>query len=119
MSDHIYPNLPYYKRAWVPVLEMAKLMLEEGEEYFLCTAVTEAAMKCETRYGGTWLEMGAKIRDAISDALGKYMTVIDWYRGTFSESISKQHKSQSERAKDLKAYRLGWLDHIIAECKDA
>ena len=114
MSNHPYPKLAYYKREWVPVLEMAKLTLEE--EYFLCIAVTEAAMKCETRYGGTWLEMGAKIRDAISDALGKYMTVIDWYRGTFSESISK-HKSQRERAEDFKAYRLGWLDHIIAECK--
>ena len=100
------------------MLETAKLMLEEGEEYFLCIAVTEAAMKCETRYGGTWLEMGAKIRDAISDALGKYMTVNSWHWGTFNKSISKR-KSQSGRTEDFKAYRLGWLDHIIAECKDA
>ena len=116
MSNHPYPKLAYYKREWVPVLEMAKLTLEE--EYFLCIAVTEAATICETRYGGTWQEMGAKIRDTISDALGKYMTVNSWHWGTFNKSISKR-KSQSGRTEDFKAYRLGWLDHIIAECKDA
>lgn len=118
MSNHIYPKLACYKREWVPALEMAKLMLEEGEEYFLCIAVTEAAIKCETRYGGTWQEMGIKIRAAISDALGKYMTVNSWHWGTFNKSISKR-KSQSGRTEDFKAYRLGWLDRIIEECKDA
>ena len=117
MSNHIYPKLACYKREWVPVLEMAKLTLDQ--EYFLCIAVNEAATMCETRYGGTaWQELGAEIRDTISDSLGNCRTVIVWYRGTFSESISKR-KSQSERSEDYKAYRLAWIDHIIAECKDA
>ena len=116
MSNHIYPNLPYYRREWVPLLEMTKLTLEE--EYLLCIAVTAAATMCETRYGGTWQELGAEIRDAISDSLGKYMTVTTWHRDTFNKSISK-HKAQSERAADFTAYRLAWIDHIIAECKDA
>ena len=117
MSNHNYPKLACYKREWVPVLEMAKLTLEE--EYLLCIAVTAAATMCETRYGGTaWQELGAEIRGAISSALGKYMTVTTWHRDTFSKSISKR-KSQSGRAADFTAYRLAWIDHIIEECKDA
>ena len=117
MSNYIYPKLACYKREWVPVLEMAKLTLEE--KYFLCIAVTAAATMCETRYGGTaWQELGAEIRGAISSALGKYMTVVTWHRGTFNKSISKR-KSQSGRSEDYKAYRRAWIDHIIAECKDA
>ena len=115
MSDHNYPELPYYKREWVPVLEMAKLTLEE--EYLLCIAVTAAATMCETQYGGTaWQELNAEIRGAISSALGKYITVTDWHRNTFNKSISKR-RTQSGRAADFVAYRLAWLDHIIAECK--
>ena len=117
MSNHNYPKLACYKREWVSVLEMAKLTLDQ--EYFLCIAVNEAATMCETRYGGTaWQELGAEIRDTISDSIGNCRTVIVWYRGTFSESISKR-KSQSGRSEDYKAYRLAWIDHIIAECKDA
>lgn len=117
MSNHIYPKLACYKREWVPVLEMAKLTLEE--EYFLCIAVTEAAIMCETRYEGTaWQEMGAKLRDTITDSLGNHATVTTWHRGTFSKSISKR-RSQSGRSEDYKAYRRAWIDHIIAECKDA
>ncbi len=115
MSNHNYPKLACYKREWVPVLELAKLTLEE--EYFLCIAVTEAAIMCETRYGGTaWQGMGSEIRGAITSALGKYMSVNSWHLGTFNKSISKR-KSQSGRTEDFKAYRLGWLDHIIEECK--
>ena len=117
MSNHNYPKLACYKREWVPVLEMAKLILDQ--EYFLCIAVNEAATMCETRYGGTaWQELGAEIRGAISSALGKYMTVTDWHRNTFNKSISKR-RSQSGRAADLIAYRLAWIDHIIEECKNA
>ena len=116
MSNYNYPKLACYKREWVPVLEMAKLTLEE--EHFLCIAVTEAAIKREIRYGGTWQEMGAKIRDAISDSLGEYLTVTTWHHDTFNKSISKR-RSQSGRAADFTAYRLAWIDHIIAECKDA
>ena len=117
MSNHNYPKLACYKREWVPVLEMAKLTLEE--EYLLCIAVAAAATIYETRYGGTaWQELGAEIRGAISSALGKYMTVTTWHRDTFSKSISKR-KSQSGRAADFIAYRLAWIDHIIEECKDA
>lgn len=117
MSNHNYPKLACYKREWVPVLEMSKLTLEE--EYHLCIAVTVAATMCETRYGGTaWQELGAEIRGAISSALGKYMTVTTWHRDTFNKSITK-HKAQSERAADFIAYRFAWIDHIIAECKDA
>ena len=115
MSDHIYPSLPCYKREWVPVLEMAKLTLEE--KYLLCIAVTAAATMCETRYGGTaWQELNAEIRGTISSALGKYITVTDWHRGTFNKSISK-HKAFSGRVADFIAYRFAWLDHIIEECK--
>ena len=115
MSTHTYPKLACYKREWVPLLEMAKLTLDQKR--FLCAAVTEAVTMCETRYGGTaWQEMGAKIRNTISDSLGNYMSVITWHRDTFNKSISK-HKAQSERAADFTAYRFAWLDHIIAECK--
>ena len=117
MSNHNYPKLPYYKREWIPVLEMAKLTLEE--EYLLCIAVTAAATICETRYGGTaWQELNAEIRGAISSALGKYITVTDWHRGTFNKSISER-RSQSGRSADFTAYRLAWIDHIIEECKNA
>ena len=95
MSNHNYPKLACYKREWVPVLEMAKLILDQ--EYFLCIAVNEAATMCETRYGGTaWQELNAEIRGAISSALGKYITVTDWHRNTFNKSISKR-RSQSGR----------------------
>ena len=95
---------------------MAKLTLEE--EYLLCIAVTAAATMCETRYGGTaWQELGDEIRGAISSALGKYITVTDWHRGTFNKSISKR-RTQSGRSADFTAYRLAWIDHIIAECKE-
>ena len=115
MSNHTYPKLACYKREWVPVLEMAKLTLDH--EYFLCVAVTEAAIMCETRYEGTaWQEMGAKLRDTIPDSLGKYITVTAWHRNTFNKSISKR-RSQSGRAADFAAYRLAWIDHIIAECE--
>ena len=115
VNTYVFPEFPYYSKEWVPILEAAKLILEE--EYFLCIAVTEAATMCETRYGGTaWKEMGAKIRDTISDSLGNYTSVITWHRDTFNKSITK-HKAQSERAADFIAYRLAWIDYIIMKCE--
>ena len=116
MSNYIFPELPYYKKGWVPVLEMAKLALDH--EDFICTAVSIGARMCEAQRGGVkWLELGAEIKDAISDSLGRHLTVSTWHRDTFNKAIS-EHRVPSRRAGAVKAYRLAWIDHIIARCKE-
>lgn len=42
MNNYVFPELPQYKKGWVPVLEMAKLALnqEDFQEDFPCTAVS-------------------------------------------------------------------------------
>ena len=117
MSNHNYPKLACYKREWVPVLEMAKLTLHQ--EDYLCLAVDEAVSMRETQHEGTaWQELGDEITAAIDDSLGRNLTVSTWHRDTFNKSISK-HKAHSMKVEDYRAYRLAWIDHIIAECKDA
>ena len=115
MSNYVFPELPYYKKGWVPVLEMTKLALDQ--EAFLCTAVSTGARMCEAQRGGVkWLELGAEIKDAISDSLGRHLTVSTWYWCTFGKSISK-HKTHNKKVEDYRAYRLVWIDHIIMKCK--
>ena len=115
MSNYVFPELPYYSKEWIPILEMANLALDQ--EDYLCHAVTEAAKVCEAQRGGVkWLELGAEIKDAISDSLGRHLTVSTWYWCTFGKSISK-HKTHSKKVKDYRAYRLAWIDHIIKECE--
>ena len=116
MSNYVFPELPYYKKGWVPVLEMAKLALDQ--EDFLCTAVSIGARMCEAQRGGVkWLELGAEIKDAISDSLGRHLTVVTWHRFTFNKAISR-FKCQDKRVKAYKTYRLAWIDHIIARSKE-
>lgn len=116
MNNYVFPELPYYRKGWVPVLEMAKLALDQ--EDYLCRAVTAAARVCETQYGGTaWQELGYSIKAAVSNSLGRHMTVSTWYWHTFGKSISRC-KSYSEQAKAYKTYRLAWIDHIIARSKE-
>ena len=112
---YVFPELACYKKGWVPVLEMAKLALDQ--EDYLCLAVDEAAIRCEGQYGGAaWQELGDEIKDAIDNSLGIYMTVSTWYWCIFGKSISK-HKAHSKKVEDYRAYRLAWLDHIIARCE--
>ena len=115
MNNYVFPELPYYSKEWIPVLEAAKLALDQ--EDYLCHAVVEAVSMCETQHGGTaWQELGDEITDAICDSLGRIITVSAWYQVTFGKSISKR-KTHSKKVEDYRAYRHAWLDHIIKECE--
>lgn len=116
MKNYGFPELACYSKEWVPVLEAAKLALDQ--EDFLCPAVTAAARVCETQYGGTaWQELGFKIKTAISNSLGRHTTVTNWHTHTFGKSITR-HERCRKKVKDYKAYRLAWIDHIIKECEE-
>lgn len=95
MKNYVFPELAYYSKEWVPILEAAKLALDQ--EDYLCHAVTAAARVCETQYGGTaWQELGYSIKAAISNSLGRHMTVSTWHWHTFGKSISRcQHTDES------------------------
>ena len=115
VNTYVFPELPYYSKEWLPVLEAAKLTLVQ--EDYLCHAVIEAVSMCETQHEGTaWHELGDEITAAIDDSLGRNITVSTWYWVTFGKSISK-HKTYSKKLKDYKVYRLAWIDHIIMKCK--
>ena len=119
VNTYVFPELPQYKKGWVPVLEMAKLALnqEDFQEDLLCTAVSTGARMCEAQRGGVkWLELGAEIKDAISDSLGRHLTVVTWHRFTLNKEISR-FKCPDRRVKAYKAYRLAWIDHIIMKCE--
>ena len=116
MKNYVFPELAYYSKEWVPILEAAKLALDQ--EGYLCLAVEEAVSMWETQHGGTaWQELGDEIKDAIANSLGIRTSVTAWHWHTFGKSISK-HKAHSKKVEDFKAYRLAWIDHIIARCKE-
>ena len=117
MSNYVFPELPYYKKEWVPVLEAAKDLIERDEAKFLCIAVSATVSVCGSRQGREkWARLTDSIRAAISDVLGDYITVRAWHLDTFNKAIS-EHSLPSRRAKAIKAYRLAWIDHIIKECQ--
>ena len=118
MSNYIFPELPYYKKGWVPVLEAAKDLIKRDEAKFLCIAVSASVVVCSSRQERVkWTRLADSIRAAISDVLGDYITVSTWHRDTFNKAIS-EHRVPSRRAGAVKAYRLAWIDHIIARCEE-
>ena len=55
--NYVFPELPYYSKEWIPILEEAKLTLHQ--EDYLCIAVAEAAIRCEGNteelHGKSWV----------------------------------------------------------------
>lgn len=117
MNNYVFPELPYYMEDWVPVLKIAKDLIERDEARFVCSAVSASVCMRGPRYTrANWTEAVSEIRGAISVALESQITVSSWYRLTFKKSISR-FRSLDKQAKATKAYRLAWIDHIIMKCK--
>ena len=118
VNTYVFPELPQYKKEWIPVLEVVKNLIEGNEARFVCTALSAAThVRGPHHERAEWARLIKSIRGAITDSLGEYMTVNAWHRFTFNRAISR-HRLLSRQAKAAKDYRLAWIDYIIMKCKD-
>ena len=85
-----YPELAYYKYEWIPILEVAKDLIEREEVRFLCNAIYAAAQalrenrgdSCENRGDSCASQHPARAEEMISNieaALGDHDTVVEWF----------------------------------------
>jgi hypothetical protein len=103
--NYIFPELATYDPAWIPLLESARELVRHSAAKYVCNALYAAAQSsnaCE-KFSAQAEELNA----AIKEALGDRGTVMGWFRESHPDvecySIS---------------YRLAWIDHIIARCKE-
>ena len=117
MNNYVFPELPQYKKEWIPVLEVAKDLIERDEARFVCSALSASTcVRGPHHERAKWTCLIKSIRGDISDSLGEYMTVSSWHRFTFNKAISR-HRVLSRQTQAAKAYRLAWIDHIIMKCE--
>lgn len=113
-----YPELAYYKYEWIPILEVAKDLIEREEVRFLCNAIYAAAQalrenrgdSCENRGDSCASQHPARAEEMISNieaALGDHDTVVEWF-----------HENHPDVMFYSTSYRLAWIDHIIEECRN-
>lgn len=103
--NYVFPELAYYKREWIPVLEAARELVRHSAVKYVCNALYAAAQSsnaCE-KFSAQAEELNA----VIEEALGDRGTVMGWFR---------------ENHPDVEcystSYRLAWIDHIIARCEE-
>lgn len=111
MSDCIFPELAHYKYEWIPILEVAKDLIEQEEVRFLCNATYAAAQALrENRGDSRASQHPARAEEMISNieaAIQGYDTVVEWF-----------HENHPEVEFYSTSYRLAWIDHIIKECQE-
>ena len=106
MSNHQYkcPELFTYKKEWIPSLEQVKLEISNGKATYVCHAITDLMVT-----GQPNRELRALHRE-IQLSLDGASTVSEWFYW---------NNEEGGLPRNLREYRLAWIDHIIAECKDA
>ena len=107
MSNHQYkcPELFTYKKEWIPYLEQVKLEISNGKATYVCYAITDLMV-----IGQPNRELRALHRE-IQLSLGGASTVSEWSYWNNEE--------EGGLPRNLREYRLEWLDRIIERCKDA
>ena len=115
--NYVFPELAYYKREWIPILEVAKDFLSFDQVRFLCNAIYAAAQalrenrgdSCENRGDSRASQHPARAEEMISNieaAIQGYDTVVEWF-----------HENHPDVEFYSTSYRLAWVDHMIAECE--
>ena len=105
MTNYVFPELACYKRDWIPLLEAARELVRHSAVRYVCNALyavahsSNASEKFSTQAG--------ELSDYIEQSLGGFHTVSEWFR----------ENRPGEEYRDI-GYRLAWLDHIIARCKE-
>lgn len=105
LRQYEYPELFAYRKEWIPHLKHAKRMISSGITPYVCHAITALMTP-----GQPNKELRALHRE-IQLSLGGASTVSVWSYWNNEE--------EEGLPRSMREYRLGWLDHIIEECKDA
>ena len=95
-----YPELAYYKREWIPLLEAAKGLVDSMTVKYVCNALYAAARSSNAS------ARAEEMISVIESALGDHDTVTEWL-----------HANHPDATLYSTSYRLAWLDHIIKECQ--
>jgi hypothetical protein len=102
--NYVFPELAYYEPAWVTLLKVAREWIEQRKCTYVCHALDFAAKEYESSYDG----LAKEIEDLIASAIDGCEVVTEW------PPASHCAGSRSEQ----RDYRLAWIDHIIARCKE-
>lgn len=113
MNDKVKPKAEHF----VLVLQGARIAILKGQAEGLCYALDRGAMHLRAPLGWRkeleWRNElnGAKwvLRRRIQDSLGLYGWVDSWLAGEHGIPVKRMTE------KRMKAYRLAWIDALIAE----
>ena len=99
-----YPELAYYKREWIPLLEAAKGLVGGMAVKYVCNALYAAAQSSNA--SEKFSSQAEEMISIIESALGDHATVTEWL-----------HANHPDTTLYSTSYRLAWIDHIIKECQ--
>ena len=105
MKHYKCPELFTYKKEWIPFLERVKLEISSGKATYVCYAITDLMV-----IGQPNRELRA-LHQEIQLSLDGASTVYQWSYWNNEE--------EGGLPRNLREYRLEWLDRIIERCKDA
>ena len=99
-----YPELAYYRREWIPVLEAAKELVGSMTVKYVCNALYAAAQSSNA--SEKFSSQAEEMISVIESALGNHASVTEWL-----------HANHPDATLYSTSYRLAWIDHIIKECQ--
>ena len=103
--NYTFPKLAYYDPEWIPLLEAAKELVGSMAVKYVCNALYAAAQSSNAHE--KFSSRAEEMISIIESALGDHGTVIGWL-----------HANHPDVEFYSTSYRLAWIDHIIARCKE-
>lgn len=115
--NYVFPELAAYKKSWIPMLVESRKLIELEKTKHLCTTLYFVAQEYTYKIKEPnekecadiklYCALVEEIVATIEAAIHVYHTVTYW--------LSIKHPDIKY---DEVGYRLAWIDHIIARCKE-